>query len=155
MGFEAVMIEDGQPVLRSKRRLILTTQLLQLLLCPPSFSVLSAEAILHHQSIIQCIARATLGDACSALSFTRGDAIVPSNGGNLYGLQFCHFISFKNSPDRIITWEIILVPQKFPLLFVFSEFLRSLKHQRELVISSSQKLWRTLSIELRSWKMMS
>ncbi|KAK9926098.1 hypothetical protein M0R45_023350 [Rubus argutus] len=53
---ESEMIEDGPPMFRSKRRLILTTQLMQQLLRPPSF----------------------ISDACSAIANSRNDIQTPS-----------------------------------------------------------------------------
>ncbi|CAK7323243.1 unnamed protein product [Dovyalis caffra] len=75
---EVEMVDDGLPVLRSKRRLILTTQLMQMLLRPPLGSILSAN-----ENAAYFIARSTLGDACSTLSCTGSDTPVPSNGGDL------------------------------------------------------------------------
>ncbi|KAJ6875208.1 hypothetical protein NC652_034821 [Populus alba x Populus x berolinensis] len=60
---EVEMVEDGLPILRSKRRLILTTQLMQMLLRPPMASILSADAVLHHENAAYFVARSTLGDA--------------------------------------------------------------------------------------------
>jgi hypothetical protein len=77
------MVDDGLPVHRSKRRLILTTQLMQILLHPPPASILSADAILHYESAAFFVSRSTLGDACSTLSCTGSDTPVPSNSGDL------------------------------------------------------------------------
>ncbi|KAJ6868670.1 hypothetical protein NC651_033681 [Populus alba x Populus x berolinensis] len=77
------MVDDGLPVHRSKRRLILTTQLMQILLHPPLASILSADAILHYESAAFFVSRSTLGDACSTLSCTGSDTPVPSNSGDL------------------------------------------------------------------------
>ncbi|KAG6745878.1 hypothetical protein POTOM_050388 [Populus tomentosa] len=79
---EVEMVEDGLPVLRSKRRLILTTQLMQMLLRPPMASILSADAVLHYENAAYFVARSTLGDACSSLSFTGRDPPAPSNSGD-------------------------------------------------------------------------
>ncbi|XP_057791905.1 uncharacterized protein LOC131008842 isoform X2 [Salvia miltiorrhiza] len=62
------LIEDGPPALRSKRRLILTTQLMQQLFCPPPATVLSADASSEYESVAYGVSRVALGDACSALS---------------------------------------------------------------------------------------
>lgn len=76
------MVEDGLPILRSKRRLILTTQLMQMLLRPPMASILSADAVLHYENAAYFVARSTLGDACSSLSFTGRDPPAPSDSGD-------------------------------------------------------------------------
>ncbi|CAK7323253.1 unnamed protein product [Dovyalis caffra] len=80
---EAEMVDDGLLVPRSKRRLILTTQLMQILFHPPLASILSADAILHYESASYFVARSTLGDACSTLSCSGNDTPVPSNSGDL------------------------------------------------------------------------
>ncbi|KAJ6977290.1 hypothetical protein NC653_029257 [Populus alba x Populus x berolinensis] len=80
---ELEMVDDGLPVHRSKRRLLLTTQLMQILLHPPLALILSADAILHYETAAYFVARSTLGDACSTFSCTGSDAPVPSNSGDL------------------------------------------------------------------------
>ncbi|XP_031742314.1 uncharacterized protein LOC101205434 isoform X1 [Cucumis sativus] len=62
---EVEMIEDV--MLRSKRRLIVTTQLLQQLVCPAPSSILSADASSVYDSVIYLILRASLGDTCSLM----------------------------------------------------------------------------------------
>lgn len=56
--------------MKSKRRLVLTTQLMQQLLNPPPAAVLSADAKSHHESVIYSVARLVLGDACSSVSWS-------------------------------------------------------------------------------------
>lgn len=80
---EIELIEDGPPVLRSKRRLILTTQLMQQLLRPPQEKVLSSDATSHYESVTYFVARSALGDACSSISCSKSDASVHDNGNLL------------------------------------------------------------------------
>lgn len=80
---EVEMAEDVQPMLRSKRRLILTTQLMQQLLCPAPRSILSADATLHHDSVIYFISRLSLGDACNFTCCTRNDLLVSTDNNNM------------------------------------------------------------------------
>ncbi|KAJ6387149.1 hypothetical protein OIU78_016963 [Salix suchowensis] len=77
------MVDDGLPVHRSKRRLLLTTQLMQILLHPPLALILSADAILHYETAAYFISRSTLGDACCTLSCTGSDTSVPSSSRDL------------------------------------------------------------------------
>ncbi|KAJ8752724.1 hypothetical protein K2173_007034 [Erythroxylum novogranatense] len=77
---ETEMLEDG--VLRSRRRLILTTQLMQLLFHPPLASIMSADAVSHCESVSNFAARTTMGNACSALC-TGTDTPVQSQSGNI------------------------------------------------------------------------
>ncbi|KAA8541020.1 hypothetical protein F0562_024842 [Nyssa sinensis] len=65
---EAEMVEDGPPMLKPKRRLILTTQLMQQLFCPPPAGVLSADASVNHETLAYFVARLALRDACSLIS---------------------------------------------------------------------------------------
>ncbi|KAF2311226.1 hypothetical protein GH714_021055 [Hevea brasiliensis] len=85
---ETEMVEDGPPGFRSKRRLIFTTQLMQLLFHPPLASVLSADAMSHYESVVPFLARSTLGDACSTLCCVGSDTSVPSGNGNLLPEKF-------------------------------------------------------------------
>ncbi|XP_038891180.1 uncharacterized protein LOC120080554 isoform X2 [Benincasa hispida] len=64
---EVEMVEDGYVILRSKRRLVMTTQLLQQLVCPAPSSILSADASSFYDSVIYFILRASLGDTCSLI----------------------------------------------------------------------------------------
>ncbi|KAH7532720.1 hypothetical protein FEM48_Zijuj04G0052200 [Ziziphus jujuba var. spinosa] len=80
---EFARIEDGQPLLRSKRRLILTTQLMQLLLCPAPASFLSANATLHYDSVAYFVAKLSLGDACSLTCCSRNESCVPVKNSNV------------------------------------------------------------------------
>ncbi|XP_050376102.1 uncharacterized protein LOC126793583 isoform X2 [Argentina anserina] len=70
---ESEVIEDGPPVFRSKKRLILTTQLVQQLLRPPPLAVLSEETTSSFESITYFASRLSLGDACTAVSCSRND----------------------------------------------------------------------------------
>ncbi|KAM6549415.1 hypothetical protein CsatB_021091 [Cannabis sativa] len=81
---EKQMEEDagviGLPLLRKKRRLILTTQLMQQLFCPPPAPVFTANAALHYDSVIYYVARFLLGDTCSLVCGKRNDLGEPING---------------------------------------------------------------------------
>ncbi|KAJ4841422.1 hypothetical protein Tsubulata_009058 [Turnera subulata] len=81
---EAEMVDDGPPVFRSKRRLICSTQLMQLLLRPPAASVLSDDAIRHYETAAYFVARSTLGDTCNKASGAGSGVSVPSSTGNLH-----------------------------------------------------------------------
>ncbi|ONI19041.1 hypothetical protein PRUPE_3G255600 [Prunus persica] len=83
VGDEFEMFEDGHQILRSKRRLIFTTQLLQHLLGPAPASILSADAALYYDSVIYFVAKLSLGDACSLTCSKRNSAHMPPNDGNM------------------------------------------------------------------------
>lgn len=78
---EPEMIEDWPPVLRSKRRLILTTQLMQQLHCAPPRAVLSADASKNYETVVYFVARLGLGEACSSAYICESDTAVPSESG--------------------------------------------------------------------------
>lgn len=80
------LIEDGPSMLKSKRRLILTTQLMQQFFCPPPATVLSADAISEYESVVYAISRVALGDACSALS-TSSTLDLPPDGIDLHAAK--------------------------------------------------------------------
>ncbi|CAL1411775.1 unnamed protein product [Linum trigynum] len=77
------IIDDGPPAIKSKKRLILTTQLMQLLLHPPPSWVMSADAISQYEIAAHFVARSTLGDVCGSLSVFASDASPPSNSSNI------------------------------------------------------------------------
>ncbi|GLU10963.1 hypothetical protein SLE2022_277370 [Rubroshorea leprosula] len=80
---EVEMLEDIHPMFRSKRRLILTTQLMQLLFNPAPWSILSTDATSHYDSVSYIASRLALGDACS-LSYGVGNALqLPSDNSNM------------------------------------------------------------------------
>ncbi|KAG2242268.1 hypothetical protein Bca4012_012545 [Brassica carinata] len=72
------LLEDGRP-LRSKRRLIYTTQLMQQLFRPPSARVISLLASSNYESVAFTAARAALGDACSSTCTDRSEPQRNSN----------------------------------------------------------------------------
>ncbi|ONI08828.1 hypothetical protein PRUPE_5G203400 [Prunus persica] len=74
---ETEIIEDRLPMLRPKRRLVLTTQLMQQLLRPPSAAVLFADASLCYESVAYFVSRLALGDACSAISCSGSGSQTP------------------------------------------------------------------------------
>ncbi|XWS60458.1 hypothetical protein CRYUN_Cryun07bG0038000 [Craigia yunnanensis] len=80
---EPEMIEDWLPVLRSKRRLILTMQLIQQLLRAPPRVVLSADASKNYETVAYFIARSVLGDACSTAYIPESDTAVPPDSGSI------------------------------------------------------------------------
>lgn len=80
---EAEMIEDGPIRHRPKRRLILSTQLMQQLFRPPPLAVLSADAISSHETAAYLVARLALGEACSVVPCSGSDSLVPLDNANL------------------------------------------------------------------------
>lgn len=66
-------------MLRSKRRLILTTQLMQQLFCPPPATILSAVASSEYESVAYAISRVALGDACSSISTSSNPGLSPDD----------------------------------------------------------------------------
>ncbi|KAL2340708.1 hypothetical protein Fmac_008648 [Flemingia macrophylla] len=76
------IVEDLSTV-KSKRRLVLTTQLMQQLLNAPSASVLVADVKLHHESVVYSVARLALGEACSSFSWSSCDTLLPAGNKEL------------------------------------------------------------------------
>ncbi|KAJ1406253.1 hypothetical protein SESBI_25172 [Sesbania bispinosa] len=77
------VFEDLPAMLKSKRRLVLTTQLMQQLLSPPPAAVLVADVKLHHESVVYSVARLALGEACSSISWSGCDALLPPSSEDL------------------------------------------------------------------------
>ncbi|KAK8692978.1 hypothetical protein V6N13_070578 [Hibiscus sabdariffa] len=81
---EPEMIEDWWPsVLRSKRRLVLTTQIMQQLLYAPPRVFLSADAMKNYESLTYFVTRSVLGDACSTAYIHESNTVVPPGGGSI------------------------------------------------------------------------
>ncbi|XP_027369178.1 uncharacterized protein LOC113874997 isoform X2 [Abrus precatorius] len=76
-------LSEDLPTMKSKRRLVLSTQLMQQLLNPPPAAVLSADVKLHHESVVYSVARLVLGDACSSVSWSGNDTIMSPGSKNL------------------------------------------------------------------------
>lgn len=92
--YEAEVIEDRQPMVRPKRRLILTTQLMQQLLRPAPRAILSADATSDYDCVVYYIAKLALGDACGLSSCARSDLCS--------SLDNCNMMCEKlKSPERI------------------------------------------------------
>ncbi|OMO51630.1 hypothetical protein COLO4_37591 [Corchorus olitorius] len=79
---EPETIEDWPLVLRSKRRLILTTQLMQQLLRAPPRFVLSLDASKNYETVAYFVARSVLGDACSTAYIPESHTAVPPDSGS-------------------------------------------------------------------------
>ncbi|XP_028763510.1 uncharacterized protein LOC114721808 [Neltuma alba] len=91
---DADVIEDVPPIVKSKRRLVLTTQLVQQLFNPPPAAVLSADIKLHHESVVYTVARLALGDSCSSVSWSGRDKLVHMGSRNILSEKL-------KSPERI------------------------------------------------------
>ncbi|ESQ40736.1 hypothetical protein EUTSA_v10012434mg [Eutrema salsugineum] len=72
------LLEDGPPI-RSKRRLIYTTQLMEQLFRPPPARVISLVASSNYEFVAYTTARAAIGVACSSTSTDRSEHISPPN----------------------------------------------------------------------------
>ncbi|CDY44542.1 BnaCnng11530D [Brassica napus] len=75
------LLEDGPPI-RSKRRLIYSTQLMQQLFRPPPARVISLIASSNYEFVAYTAARGALGDACSSTFTDRNECLLPQNKSN-------------------------------------------------------------------------
>ncbi|XP_057951813.1 uncharacterized protein LOC131146309 isoform X2 [Malania oleifera] len=80
---EPEVTEDGPPMLRPKRRLVLTTQLMQQLLRPPLASVFSVDASSNYESVVYFVSRLALGDACGLTSCSTTNIPMSLTSANL------------------------------------------------------------------------
>lgn len=78
--YGAEMVEEAQPLVRFKRRLVLATQLVQQLFMPPPAAILSADATSNYDSVAYFAAKLALGDACNLASCSRSDSALSSEG---------------------------------------------------------------------------
>jgi len=75
------LLEDSPPI-KSKRRLVYTTQLMQQLCSPPPARVITLVASSNYEFVAYTAARGALGDACSSSSTDRSEGFWPPNISN-------------------------------------------------------------------------
>ncbi|KAG6656943.1 hypothetical protein CIPAW_04G056400 [Carya illinoinensis] len=89
---EAELVEDRLSMFQSKKRLIMTSQLMQQLFCPAPMSILSARAVSQYDTLAYSVAKLSLGDACSLTSCTINRFLdVPLNNNTLISEQLKAF----------------------------------------------------------------
>lgn len=76
------MNEDGMPMQRPKRRLSLTTQVMQLILRPPPALFLTADAASQYENVAYFTSRLTLGDTCGIISCSSSVPVVSPESEN-------------------------------------------------------------------------
>ncbi|KAI4365864.1 hypothetical protein MLD38_021811 [Melastoma candidum] len=76
---ESDSIEGGASAMKPRRRLLLSTQLMQLLLQPSPAAFLCGDAMVNVENLVYCVTRKTLGDACNWISFTNANPSVHSD----------------------------------------------------------------------------
>lgn len=81
--YEANMIEGVHPLLRPKKRLVLTTQLMQLVFMPAPAAFLRAKATLDYDSVAYYSAKLALGDAFNLNSWSRIGFGLPCASDNM------------------------------------------------------------------------
>ncbi|KAJ6820456.1 uncharacterized protein M6B38_397105 [Iris pallida] len=79
---EAELTEDATLVSRARRRLILTTQLIQQLLPPVPTPILAAEVASTYEHVTYFLAKSALGCACSLISCSGSDSREHLDSGN-------------------------------------------------------------------------
>ena len=77
---ETEIIENAQPLLRLRKRLVRTTQLMQQVFSPAPASILSADATSNYDSVAYYAAKLALGDACNLSSCRRSGSCLSSDG---------------------------------------------------------------------------
>ncbi|GFY86980.1 hypothetical protein Acr_05g0006190 [Actinidia rufa] len=80
---ETEMIENAQPLIRLRKRLVRTTQLMQQVFSPAPAVILSADATSNYDSVAYYAAKLALGDACNLSSCSKSDSCLSSNGHDI------------------------------------------------------------------------
>lgn len=80
---EVGMTEDGVAAARSRKRLILITQLMQQILPPVADRYLSVDAATSYESLLYSLAKLILGDACCMNSCLECDSRMDLDNGNM------------------------------------------------------------------------
>lgn len=76
------LMEDGQLMLRPRRRLLLATQLMQQLFPAPPAAILSMNANSDYDSVAYSVSRLALGDTCGAVSLANSEFSLSRGGIN-------------------------------------------------------------------------
>uniref|UniRef100_A0A7N0UY55 Uncharacterized protein n=1 Tax=Kalanchoe fedtschenkoi TaxID=63787 RepID=A0A7N0UY55_KALFE len=95
---EMEQAEDRTLMLNHKRRLVLTTQLMQQLFEPPPASVMSSDAFMNYESVVYFTSRESCGSACSS-SVSKNTCIMSSGHHNM--------ISKMNPKQPDYVWSIV------------------------------------------------
>lgn len=74
---EGVLHEEMRPAVRAKKRLLLTTQLMQQVFRPPAPTILLVDAASEYEIVAYSVAKLALADACSLTNKTRTDCHTP------------------------------------------------------------------------------
>ncbi|GAA0164295.1 hypothetical protein LIER_19965 [Lithospermum erythrorhizon] len=80
---EVDLSENGPTTLKAKRRLNLTTHLMQQLLCPPIPIILSSDAELAHEGVVYSVSRLALGEACGLIPHLSSNSGTSHDGEKL------------------------------------------------------------------------
>ncbi|XVF16741.1 hypothetical protein REPUB_Repub10bG0058300 [Reevesia pubescens] len=103
---EVEILEEVHLMLRSKRRLVLTTQLMQLLLHPAPATILRADATSNYDSISYFVSRVALGDACSLSCGVRNNMRLSSDKSDMISEKLK---TFEKTGDQ----KILVVMEDF------------------------------------------
>ncbi|XP_057813139.2 uncharacterized protein LOC131027165 isoform X2 [Cryptomeria japonica] len=93
--------EGTKPVARVKRRLKLTTQLMQQLIPPLPTAIIRGKASIEHENATYTLAKTALGDACKLVSTWRTDLGKDVENENLALRQLQKHTKFKGKPLQI------------------------------------------------------
>ncbi|KAL9227327.1 hypothetical protein vseg_003026 [Gypsophila vaccaria] len=93
--------EEMSLTVKPRKRLILTTKLMQQVFCPPSASILSLDAKSNYEAIMYSIARLALGNACNLICGIESDS--SNDDGNLKA----------KSPERMCDQYLLKVMEDF------------------------------------------
>ncbi|XP_038700046.1 uncharacterized protein LOC119997238 isoform X2 [Tripterygium wilfordii] len=81
--YEVEMTEDVHQSLRSKRRLIMTTQVMHQLFRPAPVTLMLADVASHYESASYFVSKLAVGDACSLANCARNSLLVPVDDDNM------------------------------------------------------------------------
>lgn len=80
---ESEMVEDGPPMARPRRRIIVTTHLMQHFFRSIPAAIMSGAATSEYEGATYFSAKLALGDACSLMSCSGSDCSVHPNCRNM------------------------------------------------------------------------
>ncbi|KAJ0980183.1 hypothetical protein J5N97_008438 [Dioscorea zingiberensis] len=80
---KVMMIEDGPLIPRPRKRLILTTQLMQNVIMSVPAVIIKENIFTSYEDVVYHVAKLALGDACSLISFLGNDSSVHLDSRNM------------------------------------------------------------------------
>lgn len=120
---EGEIIEDSLPMYRPRKRIILTTQLMQQLFQPPPVAILLGDATSNYDIVAYFAARLALGSACNVTSkshmpcdISDMSSVIPRPSERVGNEEFLKFIEDSTNRSKRLEGDFLMLDQRASLL---------------------------------------